>query len=136
MATIHLIEENEASPEVREVYDDIKRHFNLDFVPNVFKAVAHDPEYLKATWESYKQDEEYWGKEITYLVSLAVDVTNQCSYCINFDTAVLKQLGYDDAKIERLMRLIGSESFFNKYAEGLQVEPDVTPEVIEKRKAA
>ena len=80
MATIHLIEENEASPEVKSIYEEVKQHFNLDFVPNAFKALAHDPESLKATLEEVKQDEKYWGKETYYLINLAVDVTNQCSY--------------------------------------------------------
>jgi len=80
LATIRLIEEHEASPDVKAVYDAVKQHWDLNFVPNIIKALAHDPESLKATWESIKQDEEYWGKETYYLLSLAVDVTNQCSY--------------------------------------------------------
>lgn len=40
MATIHLIEENEASADVEAVYEEVKKHFNLDFVPNIFKAMA------------------------------------------------------------------------------------------------
>lgn len=80
MATIRLIEENEASPEVKAIYEEIKQHFNLDFVPSVFKAIAHNPETLKVQWEGLKQDEEYWGKETSYLISLAVDVTNGCDY--------------------------------------------------------
>ncbi|MDI6816384.1 MAG: hypothetical protein QME41_04205 [Actinomycetota bacterium] len=80
MTTIHLIEENEATAEVRAVYNEVKQHFGLDFVPNVFKALAHNPENMKAALEGIKQDEEYWGKEAYYLFNLAVDVTNQCSY--------------------------------------------------------
>lgn len=136
MATIHLIEEQESSAEVKAIYDEIKRHFNLDFVPSVFKALAQHPDDLKQQWEGFKQTEQYWGKETLYLVSLAVDVINRCSYCINFDTAMLKQLGYSDEKIENLMKLIGSESFFNAYVDGLQIEPDVTPATFERKMAA
>ena len=49
---------------------------------------------------------------------------------------MLKQIGYDDAKIEKLIRLIGNESFFNKYVDGLQLESDVKPEMISRKKAA
>lgn len=136
LATIRLIEENEASAEVKVIYDEIKQHFGLDFVPNAFKAGAHDPESLKALWEGLKQDEEYWGKEVSYLIGLAVDVTNQCSYWIDFDTAMLKQLGYDDAKIERLIKAISSASFYNKYVDGLRLESDVTPATFERKMAA
>lgn len=80
MTTIRLIEENEASAEIKAMYEEIKQHFGLDFVPNAFKAMANNPEGLKAGWEGLKQDEEYWGKEISYLIGLAVDVTNGCDY--------------------------------------------------------
>jgi len=131
-----MIEENEASPEVKAIYDDVKQHFNLDFVPNAIKALAHDPESLKAQWEELKQTEQYWGKEFTYAIGLAVDVINGCSYCINFDSAMLKSLGYDDKKIENLIKLIGSNSFYNAYVDGLQLEPDVTPATFERKMAA
>ena len=39
-ATIKLISEDEASPEVKAVYEDAKRHFNIDVVPSAIKAMA------------------------------------------------------------------------------------------------
>lgn len=137
MTVIHLIEESDASPETRQVYDEIKAHFDLPFVPNVFKAMAHQgAEVLKAQWQGFLEAEAYWGKEKLYLLSLAIDVVNNCSYCINFDTAMLKQMGYDDDKIESLISFIGMSDFFNKYVEGLQLDTDVTPEMMEGRMAA
>ena len=135
METIHLIHENEASPDVRAVYEDIKRHFDLDFVPSIFKALANNPPVLAQQWEGFKQAESMWGKETLYLISLGIDVTNGCNYCINFDTSMLKQMGYDDAKIESLISFISGNNFYNIYAEGLQLEPDVTPAVVERQMA-
>ena len=136
MATIKLIEEHEASPEVREVYEDVKRHFDLDFVPNVIKAMAHNPQALKEQWEGLKVAEDRWGKETFYLLSLAVDVADGCDYCISFDTAMLKRLGWDDAKIEELVGFVSLAGMYNTYVTGLQLETDVTPDVIERLKAA
>ncbi len=136
MPTIKLVEENMASPEVQALYDDIKRHFNIDFVPNIMKALAENPQVLKAEWEGYKELEQQWGKEMAYAMALAIDVANSCDYCINFDTAMLKQMGWDDAKINSLYQYVASNTWFNKYADALQIEPDVTPAMIEKRMAA
>jgi AhpD family alkylhydroperoxidase len=136
METIRLISEEEASPEVNAIYQDVKRHYDLDFVPNAMKALAHDPLALKQAWDGLVQLEEYWGREMATVISLAVDVTNGCSYCINFDTAILKQLGYSDDKIQNLISFVAQESFFNKYVEGLQLEPDVTPALMERKRAA
>ncbi len=49
---------------------------------------------------------------------------------------MLKQLGYDDAKIELLVSFISSNSAFDKYADGLQLEPDVTPAMMMGKMAA
>lgn len=49
---------------------------------------------------------------------------------------MLKQLGYDDAKIEKLIEFVSAGSFYNKYVDGLQLEPDVTPDVIGRKMAA
>lgn len=50
MATVPLITEEEAKGEVAEIYKDIKSHLGIDFVPNMFKAMASKPDYLEAMW--------------------------------------------------------------------------------------
>src|SRR5690348_17871235 len=55
MATFGLIEYNDASAEVRAVYDDIMATRKTDWINNFWKAIAHDPALLKRTWESIKQ---------------------------------------------------------------------------------
>ena len=44
MAVIRMVEENEASGVVRNVYQDIKRTLGIDFVPNMYRAMANDPD--------------------------------------------------------------------------------------------
>lgn len=137
MATIMLVEESTAPEEIKQVYNEVKEYFNLDFVPNAFKAIAHQgPEILRQQWEGLKESEKLLGKEATYLIALAVDITNGCDYCINFDSSVLKQLGYDDKKIEAVVNLISLNSFYNRYVEGLQLETDVTPQTMTGKMAA
>src|SRR5258707_9406804 len=55
MATFGLIEYQDATPEVRAVYDDIMATRKIDWINNFWKAIAHDPALLKRTWESLKQ---------------------------------------------------------------------------------
>jgi hypothetical protein len=50
-----LIEENEASTEVLEVYADIKAIRKTDWVNNFWKALANHPASLKRMWENIKQ---------------------------------------------------------------------------------
>ncbi len=77
-----LIEYDEASPEVRAVYDDIKATRKVADVNNFWKYIAHDPATLKRTWASVKEVMQPGAldaltKEMIYL---AVSVTNGCPY--------------------------------------------------------
>ena len=54
MSTLGLIEYQDASPEVRAVYDDIMTTRKTDWINNFWKAIAHDPVLLKRTWEDIK----------------------------------------------------------------------------------
>ena len=55
MSTFGLIEYQDASPQVRAVYDDIMATRGTDWINNFWKAIAHDPALLERTWESIKQ---------------------------------------------------------------------------------
>ena len=46
MATLGLVEYQDASPEVRAVYDDIMATRKIDWINNFWKALARDPRYL------------------------------------------------------------------------------------------
>jgi len=54
MATVPLIDDEGASAEVRAVFDDIRATRGSDFINNFWRALAHDPALLRATWERLK----------------------------------------------------------------------------------
>ena len=47
-----LIEYEDASPEVRAIYDEIMALRKTDYINNFWKALAHDPATMRRTWES------------------------------------------------------------------------------------
>ena len=55
MATCGLIEYQNATAEVRAVYDDIMATRKTDWINNFWKALAHDPPTLRRTWHSIKE---------------------------------------------------------------------------------
>jgi AhpD family alkylhydroperoxidase len=126
MATLGMIEYEDASPEVRAVYDDIMATRKVDRVNNFWKAIAHDPVTLKRTWESIKQVMapgalDALTKELVYV---AVSVTNNCGYCIATHTAAAQKKGMTDAMFAELMAVIGMANETNGLATGYQVELD------------
>jgi AhpD family alkylhydroperoxidase len=126
MATFPLIEYNEASPEVRAIYDDIMATRKTDWINNFWKAIAHDPATLKRTWEDIKQIMapgalDPLTKELLYV---AVSVTNSCQYCIASHTASARNKGMTDAMFHELQAVIGMANETNKLVTGYQVEID------------
>ena len=54
MSTVALVEEFEATAEVAAIFADIRATFGMPSVPAMFRAIAHHPGYLKASWERVK----------------------------------------------------------------------------------
>lgn len=127
MATLGLIEYQDASPEVRAVYDDIMATRKTDWINNFWKALANDPVTLRRTWRNIKEIMGEGGaldrvtKEMIYV---AVSVTNQCNYCIASHTAGARKAGMTDAMFGELMAVVGMANETNRLAGGYQVEVD------------
>jgi AhpD family alkylhydroperoxidase len=126
MATLGLIEYEDAGPEVRAVYDDIMATRKTDWVNNFWKALAHDPATLRRTWESIKQimSDGALDRLTKEMIYLAVSVTNQCRYCIASHTAGARKAGMTDAMFAELMAVVGMANETNSLASGYQVEID------------
>jgi AhpD family alkylhydroperoxidase len=126
MSTFGLIEYQDASQEVRGIYDDIMATRKIDWINNFWKAIAHDPALLRRTWESIKQTMAAGAldpltKELIYI---AVSVTNNCTYCIASHTASAFGKGMTDAMFKELQAVIGMANETNKLVTGYQVEVD------------
>src|SRR3979490_1810018 len=126
MSTFGLIEYQDASPEVRAVYDDIMATRKTDWINNFWKALANDPATLKRTWADIKQIMEPGAldaltKEMIYV---AVSVTNQCGYCIASHTASAIHKGMTHAQFKEVMSVVGMANETNRLVAGYQVEVD------------
>ena len=51
---IVMTEEDEATGEVAQLFDEIKREMQIPFVPNIDKAMAASPSALKGSWEALR----------------------------------------------------------------------------------
>ena len=126
MATLGLIEYEDASAEVRAVYDDIMATRQVNWINNFWKAIAHDPATLKRTWADIKQIMapgalDPLTKELIYV---AVSVSNQCDYCIASHTASARKKGMSDAMFQELMAVVGMANETNRLSAGYQVDID------------
>ncbi len=126
MAEGRPIEYADAGPEVRAVFDDIKRTRDVPDVNNFWKFLAHDPRTLKRTWESLKEVMapgalDPLTKEMLYL---AVSVAHNCEYCIASHTAAAKKRGMTQAMLGELLAVVGMASETNRLVTGWRVPVD------------
>lgn len=124
--TVPLIEYEDASPEVRAVYDDIMATRKTDWINNFWKVLAHDPAHLRRMWESLK---EIMGpgaldpltKELIYI---AVSATNGCEYCTYSHTASARAKGMTDAMLMEVLAVTGKANETNRLANALRPPVD------------
>ena len=126
MATYGMVEYDDATPEVRAVYDDIRATRGTDYINNFWKSLAHDPALLARTWHRLKQVMSQGAldsltKEMVYL---AVSISNQCGYCIASHTASAQKNGMSQEMFDELMAVVGLANELNRTATGYQVEVD------------
>jgi uncharacterized peroxidase-related enzyme len=130
MTSVKLISDEEATGKVKEIFEDIKETLGIDFVPNLYRAMAHIPEYLEAHWNKTRATMQRPGKldKLTReIIAVAVSAVNGCQYCIEVHTAAARKLGLDDEGITELMTIVDLFSGLNKFSEGLQLEMDEKP---------
>lgn len=126
MATLPLLDDEAAPAEARAVFDDIRAKRNTDYVNNFWRALAHDPALLKATWERVQEvmapgELDPLVKELIYV---AVSTVNGCSYCVHSHTAAARARGMTPGQHAELLRVVALASQTNALAHALQVEPD------------
>jgi len=120
------IEYDDASSDVRAIFDEIKQAREVNDVNNFWKYLANDPVTLHRTWHSLK---EIMGpgaldpltKELIYI---AVSATNNCAYCIRSHTASASSKGMTDAMFGELMAVVGMANETNNLVHGYQIPID------------
>ena len=131
MPTVKLIPEDDPNPLVQQIFRDIKETKKIDFIPDIWRALATHPQHLQLCWTRLKAIMQP-GKKIDLLtkeiIALAVSVTNSCRYCINSHTAAAQKLGLDDEGLGEVLAVVGLFNQMNKLADAYQVEPDILPQ--------
>jgi AhpD family alkylhydroperoxidase len=125
-AAVPLIDDLAATAEIEEIYADIRKTRDTDYVNNFWQALANHPATLKRTWEGVKQVMapgalDPLTKEMIYL---AISVSNGCAYCSASHGAAAKGRGMTKEMFAELMAIVGMANQTNKLADGYRVPVD------------
>jgi AhpD family alkylhydroperoxidase len=126
MATVRLLTDEEAGAEALAVFDDIRAKRQTDYVNNFWRALAHDPVTLKATWERVQIVMAPGALDplVKELVYIAVSTANGCEYCVHSHTAAAKAKGMTPAIHGELLAVIAMAAQTNALATALSVPVD------------
>lgn len=126
MPMLPMVEEGDASPEVREVYGEIKAARKTDWINNFWKVLASHPPTLRRMWNTVREVMapgalDPLTKEMLYV---AVSVTNNCEYCIHSHIAAARAKGMSDAQLAELLAVVGVANETNRLANGYRIPVD------------
>ena len=126
MATAPLLSDDDAPAESRAVFDAIRAARGTDYVNNFWRALAHDPALLRATWGRLSTVMAPGSLDplVKELIYLAVSVANGCSYYIHSHTAAARAKGMTPAQHAEFLAVIAMASQTNALATALAVPID------------
>lgn len=126
MATVPLLSDKDAPAASRAVFDAIRAARNTDYVNNFWRALAHDPANLAATWDRVQAVMAPGALDplVKELVYIAVSTANGCSYCVHSHTASARAKGMTAQQHAELLAVIAMASQTNALATALQVPTD------------
>jgi AhpD family alkylhydroperoxidase len=116
-----------ANRRVKAVFDGIRATRQTDFINNLWRALANQPDLLERTWAQIKAVMIAPGtldpltRELIYI---AVSAANACSYCVHSHTAAARSKGLTEAQHGELLAIVALASQTNALATSLQVPVD------------
>ena len=122
-----MIEYEQSTGLVREVFDEIRATRKTDEINNFWKALASHPPTLQRTWLTLKEVMGGPGELdplVRELIYIAVSATNGCQYCIASHRAAAVSKGMTESMFGELMSIIGTANLTNRLANGSQVPLD------------
>jgi len=129
MSAIKYVEEDQPSGQVKELFEQIKKQFGISSVPNVFKAMANKPAFLKAL---LAMDEAVFAPDkldakTKHLIAIAVSAVNGCEYCLYAHTAIAQMVGATNEEIAEALSVVALMSAYNNFNNALGMENDILP---------
>jgi alkylhydroperoxidase/carboxymuconolactone decarboxylase family protein YurZ len=83
MPIIKMISETEATGRTAEIYQEIMVKLGIDFVPNMYKVMAPNPDFLESNWNKIKTVMHASGKLdglTKEVIAVAVSAVMGCHY--------------------------------------------------------
>lgn len=123
MSTVKPPENPEADPRVKAVFDDIRQTRGSDFINNVWRYLAFDPQLLEEMWRDVRDlmaKPTLLDPKVKEMIYVAVSIANNCDYCVHSHTAAAKAKGMSKGEHAELLRIVSTAARTNHILNGLR----------------
>ena len=130
IASVKGVATRDATGTVATIFEEIKTTLGIDFVPNMYRALAVNPDALERTWgdvQSIMGEDGELGRRTKDIVALTVSIMSGCDYCIGVYNDAVKHGGLDDEGLLELYEVINLYTGLNRLNMGLQTKKDEKP---------
>jgi len=125
MARVGYVSNQDAAETLKPVFEGMEK--TLGAVPNVFRAMAHDPEMLKAflALNATLPKTQLDGKlrELAYIKTSEV---NGCAYCLHHHRTTGKKAGLNDRQIAETAQFEASDAYDDLQRDVMRYAEQVT----------
>jgi uncharacterized peroxidase-related enzyme len=117
---------DEATPDVRRVFEDIMATRKVPDVNNFWKHLANEPRMLAHVWASVKDimGEGALDPLVKELIYVAVSITNNCEYCMASHGFAAKAKGATPQMMNEVYAVVGLANMTNRLANAYGVPVD------------
>lgn len=101
---LSIVQEDTATGEVAEIYDDIKRVMEIPFVPNIDKVAANSARVLAGTWDVFRNVflQTSLPLPLAAMILYSIAAARKCQYCSAVHQVTCKTLGIEEETMAAL----------------------------------
>jgi uncharacterized peroxidase-related enzyme len=102
---IPIYTEDEATEDLTEIYDDIKRSMQLPGVPNYYTAVSSSPNTLAMLWQMIKisQENSTLPNSLGSMINYVIATESYCEYCSSVFELNCRTMGVNEDTLAMLI---------------------------------
>ncbi len=132
-AAVPLVDESTDDETVRRCFGAIRAwsrdHLGIDRVPNLWRAIAHQPAYLESTWEKDRLvlAPGQLDQTTKLAVAMAVAANRSSTYLCEYYRTAFRHLGLDARALVEAAALTAHFVSYNTIAHSMQLEGSALP---------
>jgi len=125
MALVNLVSNQDAAEKIKPVFEGMEK--KLGVVPNVFRAMAHNPEMLEAflALNATLPRTELNGR-LRELAYIKTSELNGCDYCLHHHRALGKKAGLNDRQVADTAQSETSDAYDDLERDVMRYAEEVT----------